>query len=430
MSAAAPGSPGTLSVLKKRPFLALWIGQMISAIGDYFSWLAMLLTVRKLTGSNFAMSLSMISLAVPTLLLGPLAGVMVDRWDRRRTMIVSDIGRALTVLLCLLATSRERVWIFFLVGLIQSAFGQFFFPARSAVVPLLVHEEELVAANGLMQMTMVVSLTVGAGLAGATIQAFGANAAFLVNSLGFLLSALAVALMRVPRAAAASPAAPKAVAHEFREGLQFLFSSRTLIGLIISLSVLQLGMGAIEVIWVPFLQDTFHVGPGGIGLTDGLFGGGMAVGALGVGALSRRFRKVWLSGVGMAYVGLFIGLYGCAPAFWWVLLCTLLLGVIIPTPEAALTTIMQLSVPDEKRGRVSGTTNAIVTITSILSMAAAGGLSQVINPRYLFFISGALGVVAGVLTLLLVAEPPASPASDGLAAAAETLPLAAESTLD
>jgi MFS family permease len=430
MPAASPGSPGTLSVLKNRPFLALWIGQMISAVGDYFYWLAMLLTVRKLTGSNFAMSLSMISLAVPTLFLGPLAGVMVDRWDRRRTMIASDIGRALTVLLCLLATSRERVWIFFLVGLIQSSFGQFFFPARTAVVPLLVREKELLAANGLMQMTMVVSLTVGAGLAGVTIQAFGANAAFLVNSLGFLLSALAVALIRVPRAATASPAAPKAVAHEFREGLRFLFASRTLIGLIISLSVLQLGMGAIEVVWVPFLQDTFHVGPGGIGLTDGLFGGGMAVGALGVGALSRRFRKVWLSGVGLMVFGLFIALYGFAPAFWWVLLCTVLLGVVIPAPEAALTTIMQLSAPDEKRGRVSGTTNAIVTITSILSMAAAGGFSQVINPRYLFFISGALGGLAGVLTLLLVEEPPASPASDGLSAAAESLPLAAESTPD
>jgi MFS family permease len=104
--------------------------------------------------------------------------------------------------------------------------------------------------------------------------------------------------------------------------------------------------------------------------------------------------------------------------------------VVIPTPEAALTTIMQLSVPDEKRGRVSGTTNAIVTITSILSMAAAGGLSQVVNPRYLFFVSGALGVVAGVLTILLVAEPPATPASDGPSAAAATLPLPAESAPD
>src|SRR5579871_1386410 len=266
------------SLLRNRHFMALWIGQIVSAVGDYFFWLALPLAVRKLTGSIAMMGVAMVAVALPNLLLGPLAGVMVDRWDRRKTMIVSDLARTLILLLCLGAHSRQTAWILILVGFLQSAFSQFFQPARGAALPLIVRKEDLLGANGLMQTTMTVALIAGPGLAGVTIQYWGLGSSFVLDSLSFLVSAISVALITVPHTRSDHAQTIQAVWEELRAGLRFLVNSRTLIGLMIALSLVQLGAGSLQVVWIPFLQTTFGIGPAGLGLVDAVHGVGMVIG--------------------------------------------------------------------------------------------------------------------------------------------------------
>jgi len=279
-------SVGFVQVLRNGRFLRLWLGQIISATGDYFYFLAMPILINKLTGSTAAIGLAMIfGFALPQLLFGIPAGVLVDRWDRRRVMIVTDLARALLVLGGLFVQSAQTIWILYVVGFSMSIASRLFFPARAALIPALVSDEELLAANGLSQLTETASFLAGPALAGFMIAWFGAGVAFVVDSASFLVSAVAIWSIGAVAAPvrAASERTVRALWSELMDGLRFLFGHPILRGTVLSLSVVHLGIGAINVLWVPLLSRNYGVGPEGMGIVDSLQGVGMALGALTVG---------------------------------------------------------------------------------------------------------------------------------------------------
>ena len=202
--------------------MALWIGQMISFIGDYFYFLAIPIVVNRLTGSALMVGLSAIAGALPALLLGPVAGVFVDRWDRRRTMLVSDIVRAVLSI------------------------------RHTQATPL----------------------------------------------------------------AAQAPTSVHAVWNNLRGGMRFLLASRTLVGILVCMSVIMLGLGEINEVWVPYFQRTFNVGAAGPGLVDSSHGPGRAVSGLALGFLSSRLGKKNMASGGIVICGLGLAAMGVAPAFW------------------------------------------------------------------------------------------------------------------
>src|SRR5512142_84214 len=159
-------------------FRRLWGGQTISQIGDGLTNLAILIMINQLTGSTAALATMMIVIALPQLVFGMLAGVYVDRWNRKTIMIVSDVIRGLLVLGFILVRRPQDVWIFYVLGFLQAAVGTLFDPAKSALIPSIVEREMLLAANGLSQTTRVVTSVVGSALAGvlvgATHSAWGA----------------------------------------------------------------------------------------------------------------------------------------------------------------------------------------------------------------------------------------------------------------
>lgn len=427
-------------LFRNRSFMALWVGQTISFVGDYFYWLAIPIMVERLTGSALLVGLSVISSALPMLLLGPVAGVFVDRWDRKRTMIVSDLLRGLLVLLCLTVQSPEQVWVFYVVGFLMSSVSRFFFPSQNAVLPLIVPDKnDLLTANGLMQIVQTVGMLVGPAMAGFAIALWGEKVAFLVDSTTFFLSALAILVMSVPRtthgrqATAGTGGELGAVWAELREGVVYLFGSRIMVGVLLCLSVVQLGVGAINVTWVPFMQRTFGLGPEGLGAVDVAQGVGMALGGLVLGFVAARLRKRDLAGWSIVLAGIAIILIGLSPALslatllpgrdaavtmealsvaqrllympLLLLLFSLLLGAAIVPAQSALMTMMQLAVPDLKRGRVGSALNALTTMAGLLSMAAAAALGEVIALRLIYVIAGVIVVGAGLIGLLVLYEP-------------------------
>ncbi len=400
-------------LFRNRNFLALWIGQMISFIGDYFYFLAIPIVVNRLTGSALMVGLSMIINSVPVLVLGPIAGVFVDRWDRRRTMIASDLVRACLVLFCLLVTNRDQVWIFYVVGFLMSCTGQFFFPARNALLPLLVPEKkDWLQANGLMQIIQTVGLLAGPALAGFAIGIFGEKVAFLVNSGGYIASAIAVITIRhiqKPAQEGQLPASIQVVWADLRTGLRFMFASRTLVGIILCLSMIMLGLGAINVIWVPYLQRTFHVGAAGLGLVDSSQGAGMVVSGLALGLLVTRLSKKNMASGSIILIGLGLAAMGLAPTFGFILFFGFLIGLGLTPAQSALNTILQLAVPDLMRGRVGSSLNAFTTSASLLSMTFAAGLGDLLNLHTIYLIFGAIVVLSGLMGFWLIKEPEDSP---------------------
>jgi DHA3 family macrolide efflux protein-like MFS transporter len=396
-------------LLTNRSFMALWVGQFISFIGDYFNYLAMPIVINRLTGSATMVGLSIMSTALPALILGPIAGVFVDRLNRRTVMIVSDVLRGVMILALLTVNSASQVWIFYLIGFLNSCASLFFFPARAAVLPLIVtDEEDWLQANGMMQIIQTIGLLAGPTLAGFTIGIWGEKIAFLVNSAGFFCSALAVMLIRVPRTTPGNNPSinliPSLLA-DLREGVLFLFSSRTLIGVVICTSVAMLGVGAINVIWVPFLQRTFNIGAAGLGIVDSAQGVGMVAGGLLLGVLSSHVRKTLMSSVGICLIGITFASMGYSPTFYLIIAESFIVGLAIMPVNSALATIQQMAVPDLKRGRVGSSMNAITTSASLVSMALASFFGEMIGLRNVYLVIGGFIFFAGLLSFWLLQEP-------------------------
>ena len=396
-------------VFRNRSFVALWLGQMISFIGDYFNWIAVPIMVERLTGSALMVGLAVISNALPTLLLGPVAGVFVDRWDRKRTMIAADLLRAVLILPCLLVQTADQVWIYYVSGFLMSCVSRFFFPSQSALLPIIVpDEDDLLAANGLMQIIQTLGLLVGGGLAGFAIGLWGPQFAFIADSITFALSAVVIMTMTVPRTTQGQQATGgkiAAVLAEMREGVTYLFGNRTMVGVLLCLGVTQFGVGALQVVWIPFLQRTFGVGAEGVGIVDSVQGGGMILGGLILGYLSARMNQITMVGWSLAIVGLSLFGMGAASGFAYVVVCSFVLGVALMPMQSVLNTMMQLAVPDLKRGRVGSALNALTTAAGMLSMAGASAFADQIGLRTIFITCGLVISGGGLLGLFVLKEP-------------------------
>lgn len=408
-------------LVRNRNFVALWLAQTVSYIGDYFQWLAVPIMVERLTGSALMVGMSVIFNALPMLLLGPVAGVFVDRWDRKRTMIIADLLRAALVLPCLLVKTADQVWIYYLAGFLISCVSRFFFPAQNAVLPLVVSDhDDLLAANGLMQMVQTAGLLIGPALAGFAIGLWGENIAFAANSITFLVSAVAILFITVPRTtgdrSGSQDGQLAGIWFEMREGLAFLFGSRVMVGVLSCLVVVQLGIGALNVVWVPYLQRTFGIGAEGLGIVDSAQGIGMLVGGAALGfvaaRLSLRAMIIW----SLAVLGFLVGGVGLAPQFGVVVGLSVGIGLALVPVHSALATMMQRAVPDLKRGRVGSALNALTTVASLLSMAVAATFSEAIGLNRVYVVAGLIMVGSAFVGAATLQEPDEQP-QDQLAGA-------------
>jgi MFS transporter, DHA3 family, macrolide efflux protein len=400
LTTVSSGKPNYKRLFRNRHFMALWIGQLVSFVGDYFEWLAIPILVQSLTGSTLMVGLALISNSIPVLLFGPIAGVFVDRWDRKKTMIAADILRALLILVCLTVQTPDQVWIYFVVGFGMSSISRFFFPALNASLPLIVtDQEDLLVANGMMQIVQTVGLLAGPAMAGFVIGFWGAPAAFIIDSLTFLVSAIAILTVTIPHTTPANNHI-REVWSELREGVSFLFGNPIMRSVMNLMAVVMLGIGAINVLWIPYLRTTFGVGPEGIGIVDSAQGLGMVIGGLALGAISVLFRKAVIVGAGVIVVGAGLGAMGLAPNFAVILGLNILVGIAMIPSQSVLYTLMQTSVPDNKRGRVGSGMNAITTAAGLASMAAASLLGDVIGFRIIFVVCGLITMSGGLIGMI------------------------------
>ena len=398
------------SILRHRSFRFLWLGQIVSNAGDFFYHLAVLIMVNRLTGSTLAIGVTMIAISLPQLLFGPIGGVFADRVDRRRLMIASDLVRSILVLPCILVQEPSQIWIFAVAGFLQSAVSQFFNPTKSAIIPQLVSRDELLSANALSQTTQVAAMLFGPALAGFVIGFWGSRPAFIVDSLSFLLSAVFISRIHptpLPDAAGQQDlgSAQRNFLREMRDGFRQVAESSTVSGLVAMMTVIMLGIGAINVLWVPFLDREFGVGPEGLGIVDSVQGVGMLIGSVFVGNLAARFRYSRLLAVSIIFIGLCMAATGLAPSFLAVLAITLFLGLSIPPAESALMTLLQLSVPAELLGRVNGTMSAISSFAYILSMAGAAALAEWMGLRAVYVLCGSVIISSSFIALRYIRDP-------------------------
>src|SRR5438067_9194410 len=182
-----------------RAFRLLWLGQVVSQMGDWFDTIAVYTIVLRLTGSGRAVALIMVARFLPSVVMGPLSGVIADRFSRRSIMITADLLRAIVVLGFLLVRRPDQMWLVYVLTVLQLAFSAFFEPAKTAAIPSIASDRELLAANAIASVTWSVMLTLGAAIGGFVAGWFGTNAAFVLDSVSFVASALLIASVHFPK---------------------------------------------------------------------------------------------------------------------------------------------------------------------------------------------------------------------------------------
>jgi MFS family permease len=390
----------------------LWLAHGISQAGDSLTALALLLTVNRLTGSTAMIATLSVVLAAPQLGLGLFAGVLVDRWDRRSTMLVSDLARAVLVLGFLLVREAHDVWLLYVLGLLQSAVAVFFNPARAALTPRTVEPESLLAANSLLQTTQMVSGLAGTGLAGILFSLAGSGwPAFVLDSATFFFSASCVLGIRARGPAEIHPmGAVSGILADLGEGLALVLRTRALLAILMAFGVACLGTGAVSVLFVPFLVNTLHLPAASLGLAKGAQLAGLLLGGAWASRRAMAGSGIALIGGGLAGIGVATILLGTAPNLGFVLAWLLLLGVCATPMQSATNALLQERTPDALRGRVEAAVDTLLTAVMMISMAWAGILADRAGIRIVLIGAGALCVAGGAVGAVMLGS--ASPTAE------------------
>lgn len=407
-------SSQTAILRTNRNFRLLFFGQTVSQLGDWFNSVAVFALLLDLTGSATAVAWMMIVQFLPMAVVGPIAGVVVDRVDRRRLMIGTDIFRGIAVLGLLLVRTREQVWLAYVVMALTVTGSAFFEPARTATIPNVTSKDELMPANALSSATWAAMLAVGASIGGLVTAVAGREIAFVINGVSFFVSAWFIS-----RTTYDSSPAPKAPLKgwyaltglpDMLEGLAYVRRSAHVSAIMFVKAGWGLAGGVLLLLTV-FGQRVFPVAgstAAGIGVLYGARGIGAGLGPIALRWILGQTPTVMRRSIGPAYfiVGAFYIALAAAHTLPLAAVAVLLAHFGGSILWVFSTVLLQMEVPDEFRGRVFAAELALVTLTSSISSYVTGYALDSIgwSPRTLAFWLGAAFAIPGLLWLVMNAR--------------------------
>jgi MFS family permease len=417
-----------------RSFRRLWWGQVISELGNWFNFLAGLGLVRLVSkGDAAATTIIVLARLIPFTLFAPWAGAFVDRWSRRTVMIVSDLARVAVALGFLLVQRAEDLWIAYVCTALLSLFHAFFEAGKNAAVPSITGERDLLAGNALMFSSRFLLMSLGAALGGWTAATVGYKAAFIVNAVSFLGSALSVWLIPEHEtkqlglemdqgdqlnALAASLKGNEANVvkqsywSDIREGWSYIVSHAPVRTILLINVLWATGGGAINLIsdrlgGIVFAGEHGISGDSAVACLYFAAGLGLFIGMMVARRVGSFFefhgQTVGFIGWGLLVQGLLFAVIGGMPTLWLACLFLFLSRVLLGAEFAVQETLLMRLVPDKLRGRVGTTDRATELLIWSMSTAVAGWSLRAITPRTLTVICGLLSGTSGLVWLILFA---------------------------
>ncbi|MEP7040048.1 MAG: MFS transporter [Chloroflexota bacterium] len=404
-----------LRVLRQRDYALLWFGGLISMLGDFVLFVGLPYEIYRLTGSTIATAGMLLAFLVPNILLGSVAGVYVDRWDRRRLMISVNLLQAVS-LLGLLLVDGLGLWVIYAVLFLESSISQLFNPAQVALMPSLLAggEDELLTANSLSGVGRHLARLIGPAIGGVIVAAGGLAAVAVVDSASFVASAGMLALIR------ARPPAPRPtdsleqaalsawgrLAHEWREGLRIVWHQPVLRALLVFFAITAVGEGLTGTLFVPWVVNALHSDSTGYGWVLSTQAIGGLAGAIVVARMGARLRPLPLL-IGSALVfGAIDLLLFTYPLIYPHIAPALIMLVIVGVPGAAMgaaqTTLQQSQTEDWHRGRVVGAIGAVAGVGALIGAVSAGILGEFIPAVLLLIVQGSGYLIGGTVVALMV----------------------------
>lgn len=400
-----------LRVLLRRDFGLAWLGGLVSMVGSWALWIALPIHVYRVTGSTLATGGVVAAVVAPGVLLGSVAGVYVDRWNRKTTLVVTNLLLALAALPLLVVEDASRLWLVYPVVFVSAVLAQFVGPAENAFLPRLVPEEDLLVANSLNALNNSLARLIGPALGGLVVAASGLLGVVLVDAASYAVAAVLLALVRTSGAVATAGDAASALArgwrrmwHEWREGLAVVRRERA-VGVVFAFTAIAaVGEGVFGVMFVVWVGDVLHGGAPELGwLHSAQAVGGIVGGALGA-RVARRFSAERLFGVSAIVFGVFdLALFNYPLALsglWIGVTLMILVGIPGVWMQAARATILQTHVEDAYRGRVFGSLATSAALLMLVGTGIAGAVGNAVGPIVMLNLQGGAYVAAGSVILV------------------------------
>ena len=402
-----------IAVLRQRDFSLLWFGAVLSVIGDMFLFVALPFFVYERTGSALATGAMFIAQTFPRLLFGSVAGVFVDRWDRKKTMVISDLSRAVILAPLFAVAAGGPVVLVYAVAFVEASVSMFFLPAKSASIPNLVAERDLTAANSLNQLTEDIPSLVGALLGGALLGIVGLSGLVLLDIGTYLTSALLISLIRAPTAAPdeepeiTPEVAVSAWANAFKEwlgGVRLIGRERSVALLFATMSVATVGEGVVFVLIIIFFRDVLGGGAAEFSYWIAGYGVGGILGGLLLTWVSRIVGETRLFALSLIANGILLLAMFNIPVFPVVVALSVPAGMTVVGWFVMSQTLLQNWVADQYRGRVFGAFEANYALTMLVGMGLAVVLEGSLGVVVVLSVVGAAWSLAGLFAWLMLPQ--------------------------
>jgi len=406
-------------VLKNRNFFLLWSGQIISQLGDRLGQMALIAFVYlRAPGSTLQIAKILSFTIIPVFLIGPLAGVYVDRWDRRRTMYVCDFLRSLLVFtIPLFLFYTKSLGPVYLIIFIAFSIGRFFVPAKLSIIPLLVDKKDLLIANSLINTSGMIAAILGFGISGVLVEKLGAKSGFYLDSLSFLISGALIFLISKRFAATMNFNAEfrqvsreivevirKSVFTEIKEGIFYFIRNKDIRFTAGIIFALWSALGAVYVVVIVFVQKTLHSATKDLGLLVMFLGIGLFLGSIIYGKFGQRVSHykvifVCLVASGIMLVIFALGIY-YYPNFIIAAFLALCLGLIIAPIMIASNTIIHHVSDNEMLGKIFSSLEIVMHLGFLTFMFISSVLAEKFSQVLILVVVGGLLSLLGLASLI------------------------------
>ncbi len=404
-----------IATLRQRDFSLLWFAGLISISGNWMLQIALPVAVYSLTGSTLAVGGMLLASTIPGILFGSLAGVFVDRWERRRTIVVVNVLLALSILPLLLVRSANELWLVYAVSFVQSTLGQFFTPAENAMLPLLSDPKLLVSANALNALNNNLARLIGPAIGGLVAGALGLGGVVVFDVLTYIIAAFLAALISVTSHPAktdeAATFALRKIMSEWLDGMQLIWRTQVVRTLFMFNILPAIGESVMYVLFIPFVTkilhgESLHVG----GIMSAQAVGGILGGVI-ISWVASRFKAYRLLGFSAIIFGFIdLALFNYSTFFSGIIFAYVFM-ILVGPPAVAIgasyNTLLQSNVDTAYQGRVFGALNLTFSLFMLIGIAVAGysadrlGIVPVIN------LQGYVYILAGIMCLVLLRGKPA-----------------------
>lgn len=383
-----------IKVLSRRNFFLLWLGQVISQFGDRLTQMALIGLVYDFKpGSSLGLA-NMFSLAiVPVFLISPIAGVYIDRWNKQKTMYVSDFLRCILIFSIPFISSRPLIYFFIFLSF---CLGRFFLPAKMAIIPSLVEKKDFFMANSLISTTAMIAAVLGFGVGGMIVERWGVNGAFYLDAATFFCSALFVLLMRIKENTKFDPKdiielgreafekVKTSFLVEVKEGLQYIFSSKETRYAARIQFILFAYIGSLYTVFIVFMQKALSTKTSALGWLAVGIGAGLFIGSLLYGRFGTKLaiKKVIAASLFLSalHLLLFVTFLKFHPNKMVALLSCILLGILCAPIVIAINTLIHKDSEDKFWGRIFSSLEVVIHLAFIVFMFISAYLAEKLSP--------------------------------------------------